>query len=319
MRRELQQLDELKMGDLWSDASRRTPGPDVDAGPDRPTSSRVAAGVVAFLVAGAGFAFVWKAFHDNGTTAMTGPDPASVCPSSSHADPAYIEVGGVEVTTDVLQPAGVHWDQITQLPRAALDSFFMRPEVIRLEDVPQDGWRPILEEAERVELAAPVPNSKSWYYVTFIEQGGGWSVAGWGAHEPAATPAQRGAGLRLEWHGDVTYDRHSLNTGIWLVNDRDTTWVDDRGEYWAIVHLFDPATGQAIRMNGGTAGVGRTYRLAPGESVELPLAFGDLTSVPDGRYDAVACVPDLALASSVGTVVLTPRTETAPVARPTNS
>ena len=89
------------------------------------------------------------------------------------------------------------------------------------------------------------------------------------------------------------------------MNDRPDTWVDDRGEYWAIVHLFDPSTGKEVRQGSAAiAGVGRSYRLGPGEAVELQLALGDPSSVDDGRYDAVACVPELALASPVGSVTI---------------
>lgn len=236
------------------------------------------------------------------SSAAAEPDPASVCPAASHASSDYVEVGGVEVRTNVLQQAGGPWDQITLVPESVLKTFFTGTEA-QLSSAPQSGWRPIVQEPERVEIAAPMSDGKTWYYVSFANTGGEWSWAGSGAHEPIATPAQRGAGLQLEWHGTVTYDRHSADTGIWLVNERDTTWNDDGGEYWAIVHLFDQATGQEIPVGPAAIdGVGRTYSLSPGAHVQVSLAFGDLTSVPDGHYDAVACVPELALTSSVGTV-----------------
>ena len=303
MREELGGLDDLEMGDLWHKAKTRTPRSD-DPDPRRSPRSRVIAGVVAVVVAAAAFGFVRTAFKDDGPVIAGGPDPATVCPSDSHLDPAYVDLGGFEVKTDVLEQPGVARDQITLLPAAALDYFFTNSEV-QLSDAPQDGWRPILEEEDRIVLAAPMPDGKTWYSVTFAKKAGVWSVAGWGAGEPIVTPAQRGAGLHLEWRGDVTYDRRSADTGIWLVNDRPDTWVDDRGEYWAIVNLFDPATGMEVpQAPAAIGGVGRSYRLAPGEAVELPLAFGDLSGVADGTYTAIACVRELALASPVGSVTL---------------
>jgi hypothetical protein len=67
-----------------------------------------------------------------------------------------------------------------------------------------------------------------------------------------------------------------------------------------------PVTGEEVPIGpAGTDGVGRVYHLPPGASVKLPIAFGDLSSVPDGTYNAVACVPQLALASQIGTVTVT--------------
>jgi hypothetical protein len=238
------------------------------------------------------------------SSVAAGLDSASVCPAASHANSDYVEVGGVEVRTDVLQQAGVPWDQITLVPQSLLQTFFTGTEA-QLSQAPQTGWRPIVQEPDHVEIAAPMSDGKIWYYVSFTKKGSEWSWAGSGANEPIATAAQRGAGLRLAWRGTVAYDRRSVDEVIWLVNDRDTTWNDDRGEYWAIVHLFDPATGQEILMGpAAIGGVGRTYSVLPGAHVQLPLAFGNLTSVPDGQYDAVACVPELALASPVGTVAI---------------
>ncbi len=269
--------------------------------------------MAALAIAGAAFVFIRAGFGDEQRTTV-GPDPGSVCPSKSHLDPAYVDLNGTEVSSDVLAKPGVSRDQLTLLPASVVDEFFTNPEA-QLSDAPTEGWRPILEDQEhgRVVIAAPMPDGKTWYYVNFVKDGGEWSLAGWGANVPYATPAQRGEGMRLDWRGDVLYDPRSSGLGIWLVNDRSENWVDDRGEYFAIVHLFDPTTGEEIRQGpGGIDGTGRAYRVPAGGSVELPLVFGDMSSVPAGTYPAVACVPDLALESPVGTVtVVVPSTPSA--------
>jgi len=93
-----------------------------------------------------------------------------------------------------------------------------------------------------------------------------------------------------------------------LVNDRETTWVDDRGEYWGMAHVFDPETGAPVVSGDvGIAGVGRTYRLDPGATVALPVAWPPgVRTLSPGTYDVVACVPELALASPVGTLRIDP-------------
>jgi PASTA domain len=310
MRDEMKALDDLEMGDLWTEARRRTPGgPDPD--PRRSPASRIVAAVTALAIAAAAFAVVKAAFGDDHRAAAAGPDPAAVCPSTSHLDPAWVDLAGTEVRTDVLAEPGASRDQLTLLPATVIDAFFTDPEA-RLSDAPTDGWRPILEREQRVVVAAPMPEGGSWYYVDFAKDAGEWSLAGWGISVPTATPAQRGAGLRLDWGGDVVYSPRS-NPEIRLVNDRDEDWVDGRGEYWAIVHLFDPLTGEEIRQPPtATGGVGRRYRVPPGGSVGLPLAFGGMSSVPPGTYTAVACVPQLALASPLGTVTVPTTTEPSP-------
>src|SRR3954452_16622364 len=172
------------------------------------------------------------------------PDSVVTC-AESHGDPTYVDLGGTEVSKDTLAEPGVPRSEITLLPATALDSFFVDPG-LDSAGAPQDGWRPILEEQDRVVIAAPMRDGKPWYYARFTKDNGEWKVAGWGATEPIATAAQRGAGLELEWLPDTTVTRDSPNADILLVNDRSETSVDDRGEYVAYVHLFDAETGKEV-------------------------------------------------------------------------
>ena len=136
--------------------------------------------MAALAIAGAAFVFIRAGFGDEQRTTV-GPDPGSVCPSKSHLDPAYVDLNGTEVSSDVLAEPGVSRDQLTLVPAGVVDEFFTNPEA-RLSDAPTEGWRPILEDQEhgRVEIAAPMPDGKTWYYVNFVKDGGEWSLAGWG-------------------------------------------------------------------------------------------------------------------------------------------
>ena len=53
---------------------------------------------------------------DRRPVVAVGPDPSVVCPSTSHLDPAYVDLAGMEVTTDSLDEPGYARDQITLLP-----------------------------------------------------------------------------------------------------------------------------------------------------------------------------------------------------------
>jgi hypothetical protein len=64
MREQMRPLDDLEMGDLWTQAQERTPRVDWEPPSDgRPASSRVIAGVVAFAVFIAAGVFAWQALR----------------------------------------------------------------------------------------------------------------------------------------------------------------------------------------------------------------------------------------------------------------
>ena len=191
MRDELSGLDDLEMGDLWRKAKSRTPSSD-DRDPRRSPRSRVIAGVVAVVVAAAAFAFVRTGFKDDDPVVAGGPDPSTVCSSTSHIDPAYVELAGMEVRADVFQQPGVARDQIMLLPADVLDAFFTNPES-QLSDVPQDGWRAIVEQERHVVLAAPMPDGRTWYWADFERRG---PTGRSGAGEPPSRSRRRAAGGR---------------------------------------------------------------------------------------------------------------------------
>ncbi len=118
------------------------------------------------------------------------------------------------------------------------------------------------------------------------------------------TPARSHGGAAgrwapLEWSGPMVVKRGAYPQAmLQLVNDRATTWVDNRGEYWGIGHVLDGTTGKPVASgNVGIAGVGRTYRLTPAATVRLPVAWPpDVRALRPGTYDIVVCVPGLAWA-----------------------
>jgi hypothetical protein len=82
-------------------------------------------------------------------------------------------------------------------------------------------------------------------------------------------------------------------------------WVDDGGTTTAAVpRVFDLATGRevgpgSVWVTPGTA----SLRLEPGEDSKVEVALGaSIDALLPGSYAVVACIPDLGLASPVGTL-----------------
>src|SRR5438309_9592091 len=116
---------------------------------------------------------------------------------------------------------------------------------------------------------------------------------------------QRGTCLELRVAGPVELPSNQYpQAQVELVNDRNTPWIDDRGENWALAHVFDRQTGRSLLPTRvAIAGVGRSYDLDAGGRVQLPVAISpDVKDLQPGTYDIVACVSELNLASPVGTL-----------------
>src|SRR5512142_2365622 len=78
MREQMNGLDELEMGELWSEARRRTPRAQPEPPPPgRSTSSRILAAVVAFAVFIVAGAFAWQALRPGPTTVQAPGDGVS--------------------------------------------------------------------------------------------------------------------------------------------------------------------------------------------------------------------------------------------------
>ena len=97
------------------------------------------------------------------------------------------------------------------------------------------------------------------------------------------------------------------NTTLELVNGREVRWTtgEDGYELWGHVHVFDPGTGVEIGRAAETIGNwGSPLTLESDSAARLPLSLGGaLDALEPGRtYDVIACVPEIGLASPVGTL-----------------
>jgi hypothetical protein len=236
-------------------------------------------------------------FGGDGSGRVAGPipDPSTVCATGSVADASFVSLAGVEFPQDLLEGPGVPLLELPQPSREALESFERNPE-FELTEAPRDGWRNLTSSSSEIVIGAPTSGG-DWYYANFANDGTGWTLHGGGATRPTVTDAQRGEGLHLEWRGPLSIAPGGWSGGVWLVNDRDTTWNDDRGEYWAIPHVYEPDTGREIGPSEHAISV------SPGEAVRLPVAISPRDYAP-GTYAIIACVPELALASPVGELVV---------------
>jgi hypothetical protein len=63
-----------------------------------------------------------------------------------------------------------------------------------------------------------------------------------------------------------------------LRNEGTESWSDDRGEYWVIASVLSVDSGEPVAARDKIAivGVGRTYELPPGGTVDLPVVLAAL-------------------------------------------
>jgi hypothetical protein len=299
VRERLRALDRLEVPNMWRDAQRRDPGPM----PDGPSRSRgLVVGMIALAVAVTATVLLVRTFGSPLSPAAEGISPSAVCRIPTDEPPGLVSVNGVEFPRSAL--AGPDTEaQNDDTPQAAVLRNYVNDPNENFGEFPRTGWRLILDRPDSEVFAAPLDHGL-WATVGVAKEDGEWRWAGSGGGERLSeTRFQRGAGLRLQWPGALVTAQGALpQARIELVNDRDTTWVDDRGEYWAVAHVFDRSTGASLLSDEvAIGGVGREYRVEPGASVDLPIAWPEgWKDLEPGTYDLVACVGELALASPVG-------------------
>ena len=295
--------------------------PDPQPGPGR----AIVAGAVAIALAVGSFGLLRTMFGD-GRTPGDAPspsaggehaslDPAAVCDVPAYdpniailgdrydfdPDPA---VGPREFPLDLLQAPGEPAASITGPATDELRRFLDNQG----RNAPPDGWRAIAESADEVIFAAPAVGGYSdWWIVRFTARDGGWRFEHTELVDQHQTPAQLGHGLRLDWSGEVVLDRGTWTSTLSLTNTRDVPWTIGEDGYGLSgrAHVFDPAAGEQVGRTTETFGSwGPAPQLAAGSSRPIALALGgvlqDLAS--DRTYDVIACVPELGLASPVGTL-----------------
>lgn len=273
--------------------------------PARSGRSRLLAGVVAFAIAAASFAFLVSVFGDRDPVVVGSGslDPAAICDVPAY-DPDVALIAGnatVQYPLSVLQTPGQPAADLAGSGADALRAYLASPAAVH---APADGWRAIASAPDAATFASPYAGGAGeWWVVAFeLRPDGSWHLSDEVIADQQPTPAQRGHGLSLRWDGSLVLDGGAWNDPLRLVNERNEAWVDDGGEYWAVAHVFDRTTG--LEIVGGSSwisGVGRSYELAPGQELGLPVALGGLLgSLATGTFDVVACVPQLGLASPVG-------------------
>ena len=180
--------------------------------------------------------------------------------------------------------------------------------LVRETSAPRDGWRVVASSDHSVTFGAPL-NRREWWIDGFADRGGRWRLVDDELMDRRATPAQIGHGLELRWTDELVLHDGSWNDPLELDNHGGARWSWG-GVLAAVPHLFDPATGDPVGpgdvdMSTTFAYLGyyAEHALEPGEEVEVPVALGaSLDGLRPGDYEAVACVPELGLASSVRTL-----------------
>ncbi|MFL5797283.1 MAG: hypothetical protein ACJ77A_05040 [Actinomycetota bacterium] len=293
----------------------RLPGGDPGSG------RRLVAAVVALAVAVASFALVVTVFRGNhprvssttppptpatsGASQPSALDPAAICRVPAYDPDVALLVGNetVQYPRNVLDETGT---PASALDGPAADALRARLATPTAQNAPTDGWRAISTSPTAVTFAAPF-SAGEWWIEAFESHEGTWRSINEEIAERRQTPAQLGHDLQLRWSGDLVLQAGAWNHPLEVVNDRPSPWVGDPESierFAAIPHLFDPATGQPV--GSGANDVFRPagdLRLAPGSGTAVPVALGaSLAALRPGTYALVACLPDLALASPVGTL-----------------
>lgn len=233
-------------------------------------------------------------------------DPAAICDVPPFDPDVALLVGSetVEYPISVLEGPGEPASSLTELGSDALRDYLASPAAVH---APADGWRAVATSPDAVTFAAPHdPDSGSWWVVGFGARERTWERVQEEIVDQELTPAQRGRGMELRWDGEVVLEDGRWDPALRLENGRSSNWVDGDGKYYlGAAHTFDGATGREV--GPGVAAIGGqawpAHELSPGGHATVPLALGaNLGSLSPGTYDVVACIPDLGLASPVGTL-----------------
>lgn len=292
--------------------------------PPRRKGSAILAGTLSVGLALASFAVLRNAF-DGGSgrpspvpsdVATGSLDPAAICDVPAY-DPNVVllgddfssvfgSAGARQVPLGTLEAPGEPASSIVGPAADALRSYLLNPQAVH---APSDGWRAIVESPSEVIFAAPPDEGSSdWWVTRFAMAGGEWTPRETELVDQHRTPAQLGRGLGLTWGETTVVDDGVWGSTLQLTNDREASWSSGENGYalWGVAHVFDPDTlGEEVGHAAKSVGAWEARStLTPGETARLPLSLGGALSAldPGHEYDVVACVPQLGLASPVGTL-----------------
>jgi hypothetical protein len=294
--------------------------------PPRRKSAALLAGAISLALAATSFGVLRDAFREGPEPLQSGTpspslegalelDPAKICEVPAH-DPGvailgddsasvFGTTGPREFPLQVLDAPGQAASAIGGPASAALRSFLDDPQAVH---APSDGWRAIAESPDEVIFAAPPESGYSdWWVTRFTRTEETWTAQESELVDQHQTAAQLGRGLSLTWGETTVVDDGSWGSTLHLNNDREGSWSSGEGAYelWGVAHVFDPETGREVGHAARSVGGWDVESvLASGETLRLPLSLGGaLSSLGSGHeYDVVACVPELGLASPVGTL-----------------
>src|SRR4051794_6401812 len=229
-------------------------------------------------------------------------DPAAICDVPAYDPDVTLLVGNepVEYPMSVLRDPGV--------PASELDGPAVDALVARLADpaavhAPTDGWRRIASDTRLETFAAPLRPGVWWIESFAAGPQASWRLADEEIVEQQKTPAQLGLGLQLLWTGDVVYERGRWNDPLVVVNDPQRPDSVDVAASWADVHIYDENNNEVAPSGPAVGSLPTTTRLAPGGTLPVPVALGaKIGPSLAGTFSVVACVPELGLASPVGTL-----------------
>lgn len=281
------------------------------------------AGLLSLGLAGASFTVLRNAFNEGPVPPSPAPsdagaralDPATICDLPAY-DPSVALLGddsssvfgstGLrEVPLEFLEAPGQAASTIQGPAANALRSFLEDPQATH---APSVGWRAIRQSTAEVIFAAPpAGGSSDWWVTRFTLTDGAWTARESELVDQHQTPAQLGRDLRLTWGETTVVDDGVWGSTLQLTNDRGTKWSsgEEGYELWGVARVFDPGTGAEIGHAARSVGDwGVETTLASGETARLPLSLGGaLPRLASGHeYDMVACLPELGLASPVGTL-----------------
>lgn len=222
-------------------------------------------------------------------------------------DPDVALLVGNEVTQypmNVLTQDGSSAEDLSGTGSDLLRGYIDSPAAVY---APRDGWRAIDSSNDAVTFAAPEGESEWWVVGFERNDEGAWRQVEEQIVEQQPTAAQRGRGLRLHWRADLILRNGAWSSPLELVNERSSVWTDDGGEYWGAPHVFERDSGQEVGIGpSSVGGTGDPYELEPGASLGMLVTLGGaIDGLDPGTYDVVACVPQLGLASPVGTLRIT--------------